>query len=217
MAVRLPLVRILAWAGAFAVVATLGVAALPSYLVPRSASVAIEITAAGFGLTIPQGLIPAPTASAPQAPSTASPKPTTSKSTAPAPSKPRPRSSTQAIVVRSTQQALINQDRARYHLAPLTWSTCLYNVARYEAAHLAQPGVTFKHYDGVTRDLACHLGRQVGENIGWYSGGINDSKLNSMFMASPDHKANILGPYRYVATAWAVRADGTAFIAVEFG
>ena len=209
--------RILAWAGAFAVVATLGVAAVPTYLTPRSTSADVPITAAGFGIAIPQGLIPTPSASAPQAPSTAPTKPTTTKTSAPAPSKPRPRSSTPAIVVRSTQQALINQDRARYHLAPLTWSTCLYNVARYEAAHLAQPGVTFKHYDGVSRDLSCHLGHQVGENIGWYSGGINDSKLNSMFIASPEHKANILGPYRYVATAWAVRADGTAFIAVEFG
>jgi uncharacterized protein YkwD len=207
--------RILAWAGALAVIATFGVAALPSYLTQRSTSADLPLTAAGFGLTIPEGLIPTPTASpSPQAPSTAPApaRPTSTRTSAPAPSKPRP-----TIVVRSTQQALINRDRAGYHLAPLTWSTCLYNVARYEAAHLAQPGVTFKHYDGVSRDLACHLGHQVGENIGWYSGGINDSKLNSMFMASPEHKANILGPYRYVATAWAVRADGTAFIAVEFG
>jgi uncharacterized protein YkwD len=77
--------------------------------------------------------------------------------------------------------------------------------------------VAFKHYDGVTRDLSCHLGRQVGENIGWYSGGINDTWVNNAFMASAEHRANILGPYRYVATAWAVRSDGTAFIAVEFG
>jgi uncharacterized protein YkwD len=206
--------RILGWAGAVAVIATLAVAALPSYLRPPStSSAAVQITAAGFGIAIPPGLIPTPSASAsPSAPS----KPTSTKSSAPAPSKPRARTAP-SIVVRSTQQSLINQDRARYHLAPLTWSTCLYNVARYEAAHLAQPGVTFKHYDGVSRDLACHLGHQVGENIGWYSAGINDSKLNSMFMASPEHKANILGPYRYVATAWAVRADGRAYIAVEFG
>src|SRR4051812_22177831 len=29
-----------------------------------------------------------------------------------------------AFVVRTTEQALINQDRARYGLAPLTWSSC---------------------------------------------------------------------------------------------
>jgi uncharacterized protein YkwD len=37
-----------------------------------------------------------------------------------------------------------------------------------------------------------------------------------MFMNSPEHRANILGPYRYVATAWRVAANGTAYIAVEF-
>lgn len=161
---------------------------------------------------------PSPAASAQPAPATAAPThtPTTSRTPAPTTTKPKPSTST-AIVVRTTQQRLINQDRARYGLAPLTWSSCLYNVAAYEAAHLAQPGVAFRHYDGVTRDLGCRLGRQVGENIGWYSGGVNDTWMNNAFMASAEHKANILGPYRYVATAWAVRSDGTAFIAVEFG
>ncbi len=121
-----------------------------------------------------------------------------------------------SIVVNSTQQALINQGRARHGLGPLTWSSCLYNVARSQAAYLATPGVPFQHYGGVQQDLACHLGTQVSENIGWWSGGINDSQLNTMFMNSPEHKANILGPYTYVATAWAARSDGYAYIAVEF-
>jgi uncharacterized protein YkwD len=117
----------------------------------------------------------------------------------------------------TTQESNINQDRARYGLPPLTSSSCLYGVARSQAAYLATPGVSFQHYGGVQQDLSCHLGRQVGENIGWWSGGINDSQLNTMFMNSPEHKANILGPYSYVATAWAVRSDGNAYIAVEFG
>ena len=163
------------------------------------------------GFAFPQGLLPSP-----------SPAPVPVKAvTAPAPTRPAPvparPPARPTVTVSSTQQALINQDRARYHLAPLTWSSCLSAVARYEAAKLATAGVSFQHYDGVNRDLGCHLGRQVGENIGWYSGGINDTWMNSAFMNSPDHKANILGPYRYVATAWAVRSDGRAFIAVEFG
>ena len=112
---------------------------------------------------------------------------------------------------------LINQDRARNGLGALTWSSCLYNVARGQAAYLASPNVAFQHYGGVQQDLGCHLGAQVGENIGWWSGGVNDSQLNTMFMNSAEHRANILGPYRYVATAWAVRSDGRAYIAVEFG
>ena len=167
--------------------------------------------AGGFGL--PDGLFPSPS------PTPLPVKAVTSNPPAhPAPVRPPAKPPAKPpVVVSSTQQALINQDRARYHLAPLTWSSCLATVARAEAAKLATPGVPFQHYDGVNRDLACHLGRQVGENIGWWSGGINDVQLNTMFMNSPDHRANILGPYHYVATAWAVRSDGRAFIAVEFG
>ena len=206
--------RILAWIGVFGVVAALGAAVVPYTLRPAS-NVQLQATSVGIGLAVPQGLLPSPAASVP---GVAKPAPAPSKSSAPpASKKSAPAPSRPSILVRSTQQALINQDRARYHLAPLTWSTCLYNVARYEAGHLATPGVAFKHYDGVSRDLTCHVGHQVGENIGWYSGGINDTKLNSMFMASPGHKENILGPYHYVATAWVVRSDGAAFIAVEFG
>lgn len=121
-----------------------------------------------------------------------------------------------ALVVRSTQQALINQDRARYGLAPLTWSSCLYSIAVSNAARMAAQGY-ISHANGAQRDLGCGLGRQAGENVGWWSGGINDSQLNAMFMNSPDHRANILGPYHYVATAWAIGANGAAYIAVEFG
>ena len=122
-----------------------------------------------------------------------------------------------ALIVSSTQQALINQDRARNGLGSLTWSSCLYNVARGQAAHLATPGVTFAHYGGVYQDLNCRLGAQTGENIGWWSLGVNDTQLNTMFMNSPEHRANILGPYHYVATAWVVGSNGYGYIAVEFG
>lgn len=121
-----------------------------------------------------------------------------------------------SIVVGSTQQALINRDRAAHGLAPLTWSSCLAGVARNNAARMANQGY-ISHTNGPTVDLSCGLGHQAGENVGWWSGGVNDSQLNTMFMNSPDHRANILGPYHYVATAWAVAANGHAFIAVEFG
>ena len=208
--------RILAGAGAFAVILALGAAALPTHLSPRPAASGFDVIAAGFELSVPQGLIPTPSASPSPKPTSTPKSPAPAKPSAPGAARPVTRTAP-SVVVHSTQQSLINQDRARSHLGPLTWSTCLYNVARYEAAHLAQPGVNFQHYDGVNRGLACRLGRRVGENIGWYSGGINDAWMNSAFMASAEHKANILGPYHYVATAWAVRSDGRAFIAVEFG
>lgn len=204
--------RVFAWLGGVLVVALVGTAAVSTVRpnVQTVASTQLQATAAG-GFALPQGLIPSPSPTPlPVKAVTANP-PTHA---APAPVRPPAKP---PVAVNSTQQALINQDRARYHLAPLTWSSCLSAVARYEASKLATPGVNFQHYDGVNRDLGCHLGRQVGENIGWWSGGINDAQINTMFMNSPDHKANILGLYRYVATAWAVRSDGRAYIAVEFG
>lgn len=120
-----------------------------------------------------------------------------------------------SLVVRSTQQALINRDRAAYGLGPLTWNGCLYNVAVANARRIAAQGY-LSHTNGPQVDLSCGLGSRAGENIGDWSLGINDTQLNSMFMASPDHRANILGPYHYVATAWVVAANGWAYIAVEF-
>jgi uncharacterized protein YkwD len=123
-----------------------------------------------------------------------------------------------AIVVRTTQQQLINSDRAAAGLRPLSWSNCLYSVAVSNAQRLSRQGWTPPyHTNGPSLDLGCGLGRQSGENVGYWSGGIADSRLNSMFMASPEHHANIMGPYRYVATVWVVAPNGAAYIAVEFG
>ena len=136
---------------------------------------------------------------------------------APAPPPPPlpPPPASRPVVVGSTQQALINQDRAAQGLGPLNWSACLYNVAVSNANRMAAQGF-ISHTNGPSVDLTCGLGRQAGENVGWWSGGINDAKLNTMFMNSPEHRANILGPYHYVATAWVVAANGYGYIAVEF-
>jgi uncharacterized protein YkwD len=128
------------------------------------------------------------------------------------PARPAPPS----IVVNSTQQALINQDRAAHGLAPLTWSSCLSSVAVSNANRIAAQGY-LSHTNGPQVDLTCHLGNRAGENIGYWSKGINDTQLNTMFMNSPEHYANIMGPYHYVATAWVVASNGYGYIAVEFG
>ena len=148
---------------------------------------------------------PSPTAAptAPPAAPAAPPQVTTR-----APSRP-------ALVINSTQQSLINQDRAARGLGPLTWSSCLYNVAVSNAKRIAAQGY-LSHTSGPQVDLGCGLGHQAGENVGDWSLGINDRQLNTMFMNSADHRANILGPYNYVATAWVVASNGYGFIAVEF-
>jgi uncharacterized protein YkwD len=131
-----------------------------------------------------------------------------------APARPIPAPS---IVIGSTQQSLINRDRAAAGLGPLTWSSCLYNVAAANASRLSGQGwVPPYHTNGPSVDLGCRLGNQTGENVGYWSAGVSDSQLNAMFMNSPAHHANIMGPYRYVATAWVVAANGSAYIAVEF-
>jgi uncharacterized protein YkwD len=122
-----------------------------------------------------------------------------------------------AIVIGSYQQVLINRDRASAGLGPLTWNSCLASVAVANAVRLSRQGwVQPYHTNGTTLDLGCHLGYQSGENVGYWSGGINDVQLNTMFMNSPEHRANIMGPYHYVGTAWAVASNGYAYIAVEF-
>jgi uncharacterized protein YkwD len=118
-------------------------------------------------------------------------------------------------VVGTTQQALINQDRAANGLGPLTWNGCLYNVAAANAQRIAAQHY-LSHTSGPQVDLGCGLGRQAGENVGYWSAGINDGQINTLFMNSPEHRANILGPYHYVATAWVVGSDGRGYIAVEF-
>ena len=120
-----------------------------------------------------------------------------------------------APFIGSTQQSLINQDRARAGLPPLSWSPCLAAIAGQNAVRIAAQGY-ISHANGVTLDLGCNLGSRSGENIGYLSGGINDALMNNLFMNSPEHVANILGPFHYVGTAWAVAPNGYAYIAVEF-
>src|SRR5438876_4547788 len=129
---------------------------------------------------------------------------------------PRPASTTQAHVAIGTGQwGLINQDRAAAGLPPLRWNACLAAIATQNAARMSAQGF-ISHTNGPTLDLGCHLGSRAGENVGYLSNGINDVKMNAMFMASPAHRANILGPYRYVGVAWVVAPNGNAYIAVEF-
>ena len=162
-----------------------------------------------------QRMIPRPSPEpSPTPPPTAAPPAAAPPAAAPPPP-PAPRPAPPAIVIGSTQQALINQDRAANGLGPLTWNGCLLNVARSNASRMAAQGA-ISHTDGPNVDLTCGLGHQAGENVGYWSAGVNDAQLNTMFMNSPGHRANILGPYRYVATAWVVAPNGAGYIAVEF-
>src|ERR1700694_709381 len=96
----------------------------------------------------------------------------------------------------SAQQTLINQDRAANGaLAPLAWNNCLASIAQQNADRIAQQGY-LSHTNGPTLDLACLPGATyAGENIAYTSRGIDDPQVNTMFMNSPPHRANILGGF----------------------
>lgn len=143
-----------------------------------------------------------------QAAAPASPASQPLRSGGPAPA-PRP------FVTGSAQQALINSDRAAAGLGPLNWSGCLASIAAGQAQAMANAGAIF-HGSGVSQDFGCRLGSsQTGENVGEWGNGSCDSCINQLFMGSAPHRANILGPYRYVGTAWVVKG-GIGYIAVEF-
>jgi len=150
-----------------------------------------------LSLTVAQVTSKAPIRVAPPAPKPAAPAPP-------------------AMVIGSAQQSLINSDRTGSGLRGLTWSSCLGSIAAQQARAMATAGSIF-HGAGVNQDWGCHLGSvQTGENVGEWGGGINDSAINSLFMASSPHRANIMGPYHYVGTAWVLGANGVGYIAVEF-
>jgi len=172
----------------------------------RQRNVAV-ISAFDDGQPDPPHVIPPPKPS----PSPAPKPPATSSGGGSAP----PRAAPPSIVVRTTQQALINKDRAAHGLPALSWSNCLSNVAVSNAKRIAAQGY-LSHTTGPQVDLSCQLGNHAGENIGYWSQGINDAQLNTMFMNSPEHYANIMGPYHYVATAWVVASNGYGYVAVEF-
>src|SRR5438445_638378 len=117
----------------------------------------------------------------------------------------------------STQQTLINQDRAGQGLAPLAWSPCLAAIAEQNAQRMVRQGY-ISHTNGPELDLACGIGatRSAGENVAYLSSGIDDATANTMFMNSPGHRANIMGAYGWVGTAWAVAPNGYGYVAVEF-
>src|SRR5690349_20627688 len=191
-----------------AVVAILALAASAAESVPRTTS-AIARSATALPL-VP--LSPAP--HRPPRLATPAPVPVASSPAAisvaqPAPPPPR-------VAVGSGQWGLINQDRAAAGLAPLRWSGCLAAIALQNATRMAAQGF-ISHANGPTLDLGCRLGMQAGENVGYLSNGVNDSQMNAMFMASPEHRANILGPYHYVGVSWVVAPNGFAYVAVEFG
>src|SRR5438105_1193693 len=116
--------------------------------------------------------------------------------------------------------SLVNQDRAANGAAALAWSSSLARVAQYRAQDMLNRNY-FSHYDPATGQLAfvqlLHLWgipySTAGENIAW-STNPSMAGINTMFMNSPDHRANILKA-AYHRVGLGVASNGAKVMVVE--
>ena len=155
------------------------------------------------------------------------PAPTAAPAAPPAPVAARPaptRRPTPPVVgvggAAGTQFSLINQDRAANGVASLAYSASLARVAQYRAQDMLNRNY-FSHYDPSTGQLA-FVGllrlwgipyTTAGENIAW-STNPSMAGINTMFMNSPEHRANILkAAYHRVGVG--VASNGVKTMVVE--
>jgi len=118
------------------------------------------------------------------------------------------------------QFSLVNQDRAASGVAALAWSGSLARVAQYRAQDMLNRNY-FSHTDPATGQLAfvqlLHLWgipySTAGENIAW-STNPSMAAINTMFMNSPEHRANILKA-AYHRVGLGVAANGAKTMVVE--
>jgi uncharacterized protein YkwD len=154
-------------------------------------------------------------ATAPPAPAPVAPRPAPVR---PAPPPPPPVSGVGGAA--GTQFSLVNQDRAASGVAPLAYSASLARVAQYRAQDMLNRNY-FSHYDPSTGQLA-FVGllrlwgipyTTAGENIAW-STNPSMAGINTMFMNSPDHRANILKA-AYHRVGLGVASNGAKIMVVE--
>jgi uncharacterized protein YkwD len=160
----------------------------------------------------------APPAPAPAA--AAGPVPARLAAARPAPPKPAAPPVSTVGGAAGVEFSLVNQDRAANGVAALRFSGALARVAQYRAQDMLNRGY-FSHYDPATGQLAfsalMHLWgipyTTAGENIAW-STNPSMAEINTMFMNSPEHRANILnGAYHQVGIG--VASNGAKIMVVE--
>lgn len=122
---------------------------------------------------------------------------------------------TAAVADASTEAAFlsrINDERAAVGLAPLSVDSGLRAHARNHSAEMAASGGI---YHSSSDELVAAAGTgwtKVGENVG--KGG-SVGALHDAFMASPGHKANILGEYNYAGVGVTISGD-SIYVTVVF-
>jgi hypothetical protein len=106
---------------------------------------------------------------------------------------------------------LMNADRARAGLGPLAVDATLTGVARSWSDAMMGAGALI-HNPEIENELPGGWTRW-GENVGE---GSSPASLEAAFMASPDHRANILGAFSLVGVGVDVGAAGTLWVTVDF-
>ncbi|GAC1593752.1 MAG: hypothetical protein NVS3B21_15100 [Acidimicrobiales bacterium] len=107
--------------------------------------------------------------------------------------------------------SLTNADRAANGLAPLVLDARLTPIARGWSDQLMAAGA-LSHNPGLANALPSDW-LTYGENVGM---GQNPAGLETAFMNSPAHRANIMGDYRSVGIGVDIRSDGTMFVTLDF-
>jgi hypothetical protein len=110
----------------------------------------------------------------------------------------------------SSLVALTNQARAAQGLAPLANTVVLAAVAQAQANRMAAANV-LAHNPDLSTDVCCWAG--LGENVGY---GGSTAILDSAFLASPDHRANIMGHYNQIGIGVAVDSRGLVWVSEVF-
>jgi hypothetical protein len=104
----------------------------------------------------------------------------------------------------------MNSARASAGLAPLASDSALTAYARNHTATMIASGTIF-HSSGLGSITTGWT--RMGENVGM---GPTPSIIHQAFMASPGHRANILGDYNYAGIGADTSPDGTIFVTVVF-
>lgn len=107
--------------------------------------------------------------------------------------------------------ALVQQQRVANGLPPLVVSAGLTRAAEAWSDHQLAIG-TIQHNPDPGSFLA-PFWLAWGENVGM---GPSPEVLMSMFMNSPEHRANILGDYNRIGVGVSLRGDGTEFVTLDF-
>ena len=112
----------------------------------------------------------------------------------------------------------INQDRAAAGLGPLAWDSQLYGLAQSHAQEIANSGSLWHSDLGSWLAVPWMRGwRSLGENLLVAPPGTNAFSAEDSWMASPPHRANILGGFNRVGVGVVTDGSGRVWMVALFG